>query len=169
MSVNVSQIQFRHPGFLDKLRSALTDTGINPKCLELEITESVAMDDPDFMLETLHKVRKMDISIAIDDFGTGYSSLSHLRQLPIDRLKIDRAFVTELNSAVMGGHIASMVIELGRNLNLTVIAEGIEEEVQAQTLLKMGCHEGQGYLYAKPMVAPELVKWIEARGKNSPA
>ncbi len=169
MSVNVSQIQFRHPGFLDKLRSALTDTGINPKCLELEITESVAMDDPDFMLETLHKVRKMDISIAIDDFGTGYSSLSHLRQLPIDRLKIDRAFVTELNSAVMGGHIASMVIELGRNLNLTVIAEGIEEEVQAQTLLKMGCHEGQGYLYAKPMVAPELVKWIEARGKNSQA
>ena len=164
MSVNVSQIQFRHPGFLDKLRSALTDTGINPKCLELEITESVAMEDPDFMLETLHKVRKMDISIAIDDFGTGYSSLSHLRQLPIDRLKIDRAFVTELNSAVMGGHIASMVIELGRNLNLTVIAEGIEEEEQAQTLLKMGCHEGQGYLYAKPMVAPDLVQWIQQRG-----
>ncbi len=163
MSVNVSQIQFRHPGFLDKLRSALGDTGINPKCLELEITESVAMEDPDFMLETLHKVRKMDISIAIDDFGTGYSSLSHLRQLPIDRLKIDRAFVTELNSAVMGGHIASMVIELGRNLNLTVIAEGIEEEEQAQTLLKMGCHEGQGYLYAKPMVAPDLVQWIQSR------
>ena len=163
MSVNVSQIQFRHPGFLDKLRSALCDTGINPKCLELEITESVAMEDPDFMLETLHKVRKMDISIAIDDFGTGYSSLSHLRQLPIDRLKIDRAFVTELNSAVMGGHIASMVIELGRNLNLTVIAEGIEEEEQAQTLLKMGCHEGQGYLYAKPMVAPDLVQWIKSR------
>jgi diguanylate cyclase (GGDEF)-like protein len=164
MSVNVSQIQFRHPGFLDKLRAALSDTGINPKCLELEITESVAMEDPDFMLQTLHKVRKMDISIAIDDFGTGYSSLSHLRQLPIDRLKIDRAFVTELNSAVMGGHIASMVIELGRNLNLTVIAEGIEEEEQAQTLLKMGCHEGQGYLYAKPMVAPDLVKWIQQRG-----
>ena len=121
------------------------------------------MDDPDFILETLHKVRKMDISIAIDDFGTGYSSLSHLRQLPIDRLKIDRAFVSELNTAVLGGHIASMVVELGRNLNLTVIAEGIEEEEQAQTLLKMGCHEGQGYLYAKPMVAPDLVRWIEAK------
>ncbi len=163
MSVNVSQIQFRHPEFLDRLRSALADTGINPKCLELEITESVAMEDPDFMLETLHKVRKLEISIAIDDFGTGYSSLSHLRQLPIDRLKIDRAFVTELNSAVMGGHIASMVIELGRNLNLTVIAEGIEEEEQAQTLLGMGCHEGQGFLYAKPMVAQDLIEWIQAR------
>ncbi len=163
MSVNVSQIQFRHPEFLERLRAAVTETGINPKCLELEITESVAMDDPDFMLETLHKIRKMDISVAIDDFGTGYSSLSHLRQLPIDRLKIDRAFVTELSSAVLGGHIASMVIELGRNLNLTVIAEGIEEESQAQTLLRMGCHEGQGYLYAKPMASPQLTEWILAR------
>lgn len=163
MSVNVSQIQFRHPEFLERLRLAVADTGINAKCLELEITESVAMEDPDFMLETLHKIRKMDISVAIDDFGTGYSSLSHLRQLPIDRLKIDRAFVTELNNAVMGGHIASMVIELGRNLNLTVIAEGIEEESQAQTLLRMGCHEGQGNLYAKPMVSPQLIEWIQAR------
>jgi EAL domain-containing protein (putative c-di-GMP-specific phosphodiesterase class I) len=121
------------------------------------------MEDPDFILETLHKIRKMDISVAIDDFGTGYSSLSHLRQLPIDRLKIDRAFVSELSNAVMGGHIASMVIELGRNLNLTVIAEGIEEEGQAQTLLRMGCHEGQGYLYAKPMASAQLVEWIQAR------
>ena len=71
--------------------------------------------------------------------------------------------MSELNTAVLGGHIASMVVELGRNLNLTVIAEGIEEEEQAQTLLKMGCHEGQGYLYAKPMVAPDLVRWIEAK------
>lgn len=163
MSVNVSQIQFRHPEFLEKLRAAIVETGINPTCLELEITESVAMDDPDFMLETLHKIRKMEISIAIDDFGTGYSSLSHLRQLPIDRLKIDRAFVTELNNAVLGGHIASMVIELGRKLNLTVIAEGIEEEFQAQTLLSMGCHEGQGYLYAKPMVSSQLVQWVQDR------
>jgi diguanylate cyclase (GGDEF)-like protein len=163
MSVNVSQIQFRHPEFLKKVRSAIADTGINPKCLELEITESVAMEDPDFMLETLHKVRRMDISIAIDDFGTGYSSLSHLRQLPIDRLKIDRAFVSELSNAVLGGHIASMVIELGRNLNLTVIAEGIEDESQAQTLLRMGCHEGQGYLYAKPMASAQLIEWIQAR------
>ena len=160
MSVNVSQIQFRHPEFLDKLNAALLDTRINPKCLELEITESVAMDDPQFMLESLHMVRELGISIAIDDFGTGYSSLSHLRQLPIDRLKIDRAFVTELSRDVSGGHIASMVIELGRNLKLTVIAEGIEEEAQAQKLLAMGCHEGQGYLYAKPMTAIALREWL---------
>ena len=163
MSVNVSQIQFRHPEFLEKLNAALIDTKINPKCLELEITESVAMEDADFMLETLHLVRELGISIAIDDFGTGYSSLSHLRQLPIDRLKIDRAFVTELNQQVSGGHIASMVIELGRNLNLTVIAEGIEDEAQAATLQKLGCHEGQGYLYAKPLPPPQLKEWLQAR------
>ncbi len=164
MSVNVSQIQFRHPEFLDKLNAALLDTGISPNCLELEITESVAMEDADFMLETLNLVREMGITIAIDDFGTGYSSLSQLRQLPIDRLKIDRAFVSELQKDVCGGHIASMVIELGRNLNLTVIAEGIEDEAQAQTLRKLGCHEGQGYLYAKPMTPPLLKEWLIARG-----
>ena len=167
MSVNVSQIQFRHPDFLERLSAAVAETGIDPRCLELEITESVAMEDPDFMLETLHKIRKMNISVAIDDFGTGYSSLSHLRQLPIDRLKIDRAFVSELSNAVMGSHIASMVIELGRNLNLTVIAEGIEEESQAQTLLRMGCHEGQGYLYAKPMLSAQLTEWIQARSTSA--
>jgi EAL domain-containing protein (putative c-di-GMP-specific phosphodiesterase class I) len=168
MSVNVSQIQFRHPEFLEKLNAALIDTGINPKCLELEITESVAMEDPDFMLETLHMVRELGISIAIDDFGTGYSSLSHLRQLPIDRLKIDRAFVNELNQDVSGGHIASMVIELGRNLNLTVIAEGIEDEKQAQKLLALGCHEGQGYLYAKGMVPQQFNEWLRDRLSTSP-
>jgi EAL domain-containing protein (putative c-di-GMP-specific phosphodiesterase class I) len=164
MSVNVSQIQFRQPDYLTKLMAALKDTGINPKCLELEITESVAMEDPDFMLETLHKVRALGISIAIDDFGTGYSSLSHLRQLPIDRLKIDRAFVTELGQDVSGGHIASMVIELGQNLKLTVIAEGVEEEFQAQTLMRLGCHEAQGYLYAKPLTSEQLTEWLEKRG-----
>jgi len=164
MSVNVSQIQFRHPEFLDKLNAALLDTGISPNCLELEITESVAMEDADFMLETLNLVRELGISIAIDDFGTGYSSLSQLRQLPIDRLKIDRAFVSELQKDMCGGHIASMVIELGRNLNLTVIAEGIEEEAQAQALRALGCHEGQGYLYAKPMTPALLKEWLIARG-----
>lgn len=163
MSVNVSQMQFRHPDFLQKLQSALVDTGVNPVHLELEITESVAMEDADFMLETLHSIRKLGISIAIDDFGTGYSSLSHLRQLPIDRLKIDRAFVDELTQQVTGGHIAAMVIELGRNLKLTVIAEGIEDDAQAQQLRQLGCHEGQGYLYAKPLLPQHFVDWVSQR------
>ena len=160
MSVNVSQMQFRHPDFMQNLQKALIDTNIHPGNLELEITESVAMEDADFMLEILHGIRKLGISIAIDDFGTGYSSLSHLRQLPIDRLKIDRAFVDELTQDVSGGHIAAMVIELGRNLNLTVIAEGIEETAQAAQLQHLGCHEGQGYLYAKPLLPEQFVDWV---------
>lgn len=166
MSVNVSQVQFRHPEFLEKLNAALLDTGIKAQSLELEITESVAMEDADFMLNTLRGVRDMGVSIAIDDFGTGYSSLSQLRQLPIDRLKIDRAFVTELSHEVSGGHIASMVIELGRNLNLTVIAEGIEEEHQAEVLRGLGCHEGQGYLYSRPLAVLELRDWLKVRSAS---
>lgn len=163
MSVNVSQMQFRHPDFLQKLGAALADTGVNPSNLELEITESVAMEDADFMLETLREIRNLGISIAIDDFGTGYSSLSHLRQLPIDRLKIDRAFVDELTSQITGAHIAAMVIELGRNLSLTVIAEGIEDERQAQMLMKLGCHEGQGYLYSRPLLPAQFAEWVHAQ------
>jgi diguanylate cyclase len=160
MSINVSQIQFRHPEFLEKLNAALMDTRINPKCLELEITESVAMEDPQFMLESLHLVRELGVLIAIDDFGTGYSSLSHLRQMPIDRIKIDRAFVNELSRDVSGGHIASLVVDLGKKLQINVIAEGIEDNTQAQELLAMGCQEGQGYLFAKPMPAAALKDWL---------
>lgn len=165
MSVNVSLIQFRHPGFLDKLRSALQETGIAPARLELEITESVAMEDADFILETLTAIKALGVSIAIDDFGTGYSSLSQLRQLPVDRLKIDRVFVRELNGQIQGGHIAAMVVELGRSLGMTVIAEGVEDEQQAQTLGAMGCHEAQGFLYAPALPTGELQEWLLARGK----
>jgi EAL domain-containing protein (putative c-di-GMP-specific phosphodiesterase class I) len=167
ISVNVSQLQFRHPDFVEKLMRAIADTGVDAANLELEITESVAMEDPDFMLERFAVIKAIGVTIAIDDFGTGYSSLSHLRQLPIDRLKIDRAFVNELSSDILGGPIAAMVIELGRNLNMTVIAEGIETENQANILRKMGCHEGQGYFYAKPLAPPELREWLLAHQAKS--
>jgi len=163
MSVNVSQVQFRHPAFLAKLQAALLDTGINPGDLELELTESIAMEDAGFILDTLTAIKALGISIAIDDFGTGYSSLSQLRQLPVDRLKIDRVFVRELDQEVQGGHIANMVVELGRNLGLTVIAEGVEEEAQAQALRAMGCHEAQGFLYARPLTVQELKNWLIER------
>lgn len=160
VSVNVSQVQFRHPAFLAKLQAALMDTGIHPGDLELELTESIAMEDAGFILDTLTAIKALGISIAIDDFGTGYSSLGQLRQLPVDRLKIDRVFVRELDHEVQGGHIANMVVELGRNLGLTVIAEGVEEEAQAQALRAMGCHEAQGFLYARPLTVEQLKNWL---------
>jgi EAL domain-containing protein (putative c-di-GMP-specific phosphodiesterase class I) len=159
MSVNVSQIQFRHPEFLEKLNAALIDTKINPKCLELEITESVAMLGSTAVETTLASLREERISVALDDFGTGYSSLSYLDRLPLDRLKIDRAFVRQISDA-QGPRIAEMITQLGLKLGVRIIAEGIENEESIQVLRAMGCHEGQGFHIGKPMPYDALVPWL---------
>jgi len=160
MSVNVSQVQFRHPHFLDMLRSALHDTGAPPEFIELEITESMAMEEPAALVAKLAQVKLTGVSIAIDDFGTGFSSLSHLQRLKVDRLKIDRAFVTEITDSARGGSIAQMVVQLGRNLGLSVIAEGVEDERQAQILRQLGCPLAQGYLFSRPLSPPRLLEWL---------
>ena len=153
--------QFRHPGFLDTLARALNDAGVDGAQMELEITESMAMEDADLVLRVLAGIKRLGFSVAIDDFGTGFSSLSQLRQLQVDRLKIDRAFVQEAQSSTAGSTIAQMVINLGRGLGLTVIAEGIETEEQRQYLIGLGCHEGQGWLFARPMPAEDLEAWMK--------
>jgi diguanylate cyclase (GGDEF)-like protein len=161
MSINVSQVQFRHPHFIDMLREALANTGAPPNRVELEITESMAMEEPDLLIERLAEIKRTGVSIAIDDFGTGFSSLSYLQRLRVDRLKIDRAFVTEITAAARGSSIAEMVIELGRNLGLSIIAEGVEDERQAQILQALGCPLAQGYLFARPLAPAALVEWLE--------
>lgn len=160
MSVNVSQVQFRHPYFLSMLRKALEDTNAPPHCIELEITESMAMEEPDALIKLLDQITETGVSIAIDDFGTGFSSLSHLQKLSVDRLKIDRAFVTEITDSSRGSSIAEMIIQLGRNLELDVIAEGVEDERQAKILTELGCPFGQGYLFAKPLSSDVLHDWL---------
>jgi diguanylate cyclase (GGDEF)-like protein len=160
MSVNVSQVQFRHPGFLDMLRRALADTGAPPERIELEITESMAMEEPDLLIERLAAIKRTGVSIAIDDFGTGFSSLSYLQRLQVDRLKIDRAFVTEITGSARGSSIAEMVIELGRNLGLSIIAEGVEDERQAQILQALGCPLAQGFLFSRPLAPGALLEWL---------
>jgi diguanylate cyclase (GGDEF)-like protein len=160
MSVNVSQVQFRHPGFLDMLRAALADTGAPPERVELEITESMAMEEPDLLIERLAEIKRTGVSIAIDDFGTGFSSLSYLQRLQVDRLKIDRAFVTEITGSARGSSIAEMVIELGRNLGLSIIAEGVEDERQAQILQALGCPLAQGFLFSRPLAPEALLEWL---------
>ena len=160
MSVNVSQVQFRHPHFLEMRRRALEETGAPPQNVELEITESMAMEEPDLLIKMLDQIKQTGVSIAIDDFGTGFSSLSYLQRLQVDRLKIDRAFVTEITGSARGSSIAEMVIQLGRNLGLTVIAEGVEDERQAQILHALGCPLAQGFLFARPMKADALEAWL---------
>jgi diguanylate cyclase (GGDEF)-like protein len=160
MSINVSQVQFRHPQFLDALRRALDDTGAPPDYVELEITESMAMEEPDLLVERLAQIKRTGVSIAIDDFGTGFSSLSHLQRLQVDRLKIDRAFVTEITGSARGSSIAEMVIQLGRNLGLSIIAEGVEDERQAQILADLGCPLAQGFLFSRPLAPEALLEWL---------
>ncbi|WP_394779221.1 EAL domain-containing protein, partial [Undibacterium sp.] len=116
MAINVSQAQFSHPLFMQSLHRALQDTQVPPECIELEITESMAMKDPDLLIKTLYQIKQLGISISIDDFGTGFSSLSYLQKLDVDRLKIDRAFVNEIKDASSDASIAKMVIQLGQNL-----------------------------------------------------
>lgn len=160
MAVNVSMAQFRHPGFIDMLARALRDSGVAGESLELEITESMAMEDAELVMRVLADIKRLGFSVAIDDFGTGYSSLSLLRQLQVDRLKIDRAFVHEAHTSSTGSTIAQLVVNLGHSLGLTVIAEGIETEEQRQYLIGLDCHEGQGWLFAKPMTAADLEAWM---------
>ena len=169
MSINVSQVQFRHPYFLEMLRTALEDTKAPPQFIELEITESMAMEEPDLLIKMLAQIKHTGVSIAIDDFGTGFSSLSYLQRLQVDRLKIDRAFVTEITGSARGSSIAEMVIQLGRNLGLSVIAEGVEDERQAQILQALGCPLAQGFLFARPMAAPVLTEWLNNDALTSAA
>ena len=168
ISVNVSQVQFRHPHFLAMLRKILADTRVPPHLLELEITESMAMDEPEALSELLRHITDMGISIAIDDFGTGFSSLNYLQRLNVDRLKIDRAFVAEITHSSRGSSIAEMIIQLGRNLNLEIIAEGVEDERQAHILTDLGCPLGQGYLFAKPMTEDAFHDWLRQQQPQQP-
>jgi diguanylate cyclase (GGDEF)-like protein len=161
MAINVSQAQFSHPLFMQTLHSALQDTQAPPGCIELEITESMAMKDPELLIKTLHQIKQLGIRISIDDFGTGFSSLSHLQKLDVDKLKIDRAFVNEIDSATGNGSIAKMVVQLGQSLEMAIIAEGVETQTQTDALLSFGCHLAQGYLYAKPMAREDLYPWLE--------
>ena len=163
MAVNVSPVQFRDPGFLEVVRRAIADAGIDPALLELEITESVALSGWKLVAKHLQAIKALGVSIAIDDFGTGFSSLSYLARLPADCLKIDRSFVHALDDRHSGTPIAAMVIHLGAQLGMRVLAEGIEDCVQLQTLVGLGCSEGQGLVYAPAMEQPELLAWLRGR------
>ena len=160
MAINVSQVQFSHPQFMQTLERALQDSKAPPHCIELEITESMAMTDPNLLIETLQKIKQLGAHVSIDDFGTGFSSLSHLQKLNVDKLKIDRAFINEIGDRSGEGSIAKMIIQLSQSLHMKVIAEGVETHHQAETLLSFGCHLAQGFLYSKPKTKEDLREWL---------
>ncbi|MBX9834362.1 MAG: GGDEF domain-containing protein, partial [Burkholderiaceae bacterium] len=153
IAVNVSFLQLRHRGFINEVRDAIASDAQAAAGLELEITESMLMDDVEHSTRSLHALRDMGITIAIDDFGTGFSSLSYLARLPVDTLKIDRSFIMNLSSGPQGLALVSTIINLGHSLGLKVVAEGVETEDQSRMLALLGCDEIQGYLLSRPVAA----------------
>ncbi|WP_286264902.1 bifunctional diguanylate cyclase/phosphodiesterase [Thalassotalea atypica] len=162
ISVNVSIPQFRRNNFVDTVINATKVHQVKPSKLELEITENILMDDPQMVIDALTKLKQQGISIALDDFGTGYSSLSYLQKLPIDRLKVDRAFVNDVTKPGQS-LLADTIIGLGKQLNLKVIAEGVEDAEQEAHLLNQQCDEVQGFFYAKPMPADEFLSFLRSK------
>jgi len=164
VAVNVSVVQLAQPDFLERLDRALAEEQVAPSHLELEITESVTALGIRQVASLLNEIRARGVAIAIDDFGTGFSSLSYLDRLPADRIKIDRSFIQTLDKA-QGARIAEMIVPLGHQLELTVLAEGVETEAQLKALQGLGCDEAQGYLLAQPMPLDEFVAWLDRMSK----
>jgi len=156
MSVNLSARQFQDPGLIEEIERTLSDTGLHPGALKLEITESVAVTDVESTLVKLQALKALGVQLAIDDFGTGYSWLGYLKHFPVDALKIDRSFVQGMAEDSQDAAIVQSVVTLAKTLNLSVIGEGIESQAQATHLRSIGCDRGQGYLFARPQPAEAI-------------
>jgi EAL domain-containing protein (putative c-di-GMP-specific phosphodiesterase class I) len=153
VAVNISATEFRRGGFLESVILILQETGVSPCYLQFELTETVLVDDFERSAVTLGRLKSMGISLAIDDFGTGYSSLSYLKKLPVQTLKIDQSFVSDIATNQDDAAIVSAVIAMGRNLNQQVIAEGVETGEQFSILQAQQCDEGQGFHFSHPLTA----------------
>jgi diguanylate cyclase (GGDEF)-like protein len=151
MAVNISAMEFRGEGFLENVTSVLTDTGLNPKSLQLELTESVLMKRAESAISVLQALRAIGVQLAVDDFGTGYSSLSYLSRFPVDALKIDQSFIRQITSSPPKSAIITTIINMGQSLNLRVIAEGVETQEEMAYLLTHKCDEAQGYYLGRPV------------------
>lgn len=161
MSVNLSTVQLHHPDLSTMVTQVLQRHALPRNSLELEVTETSLMEDIHAAARHLNNLKRTGVLIALDDFGTGYSSLSYLRRLPLDKIKIDKSFTHDLLTDSGDQNIVRVIIQLGRNLNMQVIAEGVESLEQQAYLQQEGCHEGQGYFYSRPLPASDLIEWLD--------
>jgi diguanylate cyclase (GGDEF)-like protein/PAS domain S-box-containing protein len=166
LSVNISARQFRSPNLVDQIAETLRVSGLPAGCLDLEITESLMMEDVQEFIARLHALKDLGVQLSVDDFGTGYSSLNYLKQFPVDRLKIDRSFVCDIASDPGDAAIVQAVIQLGHVLGLAVTAEGVETDEQLAFLRRHGCDEGQGYYFSKPLGPAEFEHLLRARSAS---
>jgi len=160
VSINVSNSLFHGNTLLSVVETALSQTGLTPACLELELTESIAMRNVDASIVMLTALKTMGVQLSIDDFGTGYSSLSYLQRLPINMVKIDQSFIHEILTQAHPAPIVRAIIAMAHSLNLLVLAEGVEQEAQRTLLLEQGCDQAQGYLFGRPMPADEFASLL---------
>jgi diguanylate cyclase (GGDEF)-like protein/PAS domain S-box-containing protein len=168
MAVNVSAIEFRNESFLDGLFATLDSTGLDPRRLELELTESVLMKHPETVTSILHTIREAGVQVALDDFGTGYSSLSYLQKFPVDALKIDQSFVAQITPNGENTGIVTAVISMAQSLKLRVVAEGVETLEQLEFLRAHHCDEAQGYYFSKPVVPEQFACLLAAARSHEP-
>jgi diguanylate cyclase (GGDEF)-like protein len=162
VAVNLSPVQFKNRNLVHHVTGALSDSGLAPHRLEIEVTESLLLSDSDLTIKILHQLRKLGVRISMDDFGTGYSALSHLRSFPFDKIKIDRSFVQALSSEGDGTAIVKAMIGLGRSLGVATAAEGVETESQLELIRRQGCTEAQGFLFSPPLPAQAVSRLFAA-------
>ena len=160
VAVNLSPVQFKNPNLVSSVKAALQASGLPADRLELEITESVLLQNSETTLAVLHELRGFGVRISLDDFGTGYSSLSYLRSFPFDKIKIDRSFVSELATRDDSMAIVRAVTGLGKSLGIVTTAEGVETDAQFDLLRREGCTQAQGYLFSKPRPAAEVAAML---------
>lgn len=161
VSANLSGRQFKQEALIESIRDVLSETGLPPQYLELELTESIIMENVETIINTLHEFKAIGVTLSVDDFGTGYSSLSYLRRFPLDSLKIDKSFIRDITSNPDEAGIIRAIVTMGHSLKLKVIAEGVETEQQLNFLREQGCDEVQGYLTGKPMPADEVPQCLK--------
>jgi EAL domain-containing protein (putative c-di-GMP-specific phosphodiesterase class I) len=162
IAVNVSAIQFRQQGFHELIRNVLDETGLNPKYLELELTESLLLSNADVMFSMLQELKDMGVMLAIDDFGTGYSSLGYLRQFKVNRLKIARSFIKDVSVDADDAAITTAIINMAKALNLSVLAEGVENEEQLSFLERQECYTIQGFYFSRPVSVDQIDAHLRA-------
>ena len=160
IAVNISALEFRQADFVEQVQAILNETGVAPNHIELEMTESIVMHNVSAVLATLNELKRMGTLLAIDDFGTGFSSLNYLRRFPIDRLKIDQSFIQGIDHVPANESIVRAITSLAHNLSIEVVAEGAESDSELDILRACQCNEAQGYWFAKPMPAGELMPWV---------
>lgn len=166
ISVNLSTLQFHLQDLKKVVQEVLKETGLDPQYLELEITESIAMQNVEYTIKTINEIKEMGVKFSIDDFGTGYSSLSKLNSLSVDKLKIDKSFVSEIGGEKNDSIIASIIMSLGKSLELEVVAEGVETQEQVDFLKENTCDEMQGYFFGRPMCSEDFIKFYNGKLKE---